>query len=478
MTTGGDRLESVTQAAMLDGADASLVLKANGGPDVFQLRDVTLNLDGSFTLTDLLRGRRGTDVFVDGHAAGEVFVLLDTDDVETFAVPLGELGLAASQANRHGLIMPTGSLTAARLVTQPASRRRLALRNATAGGQAVTVGYAGGGGATVAVATDSTALLVGDGTDLHGVAGGGGSATLAGLDDVDVVGAVNGDLLRFDGALWGPVGSGVLQRAMLPFKGAPPSAHQRPHRRQPAPPRLLAGRHPRHRRLLGCRHPFRLTIPAGITEVRLMGAVALQASSIAGGVFLSLEKNGAADVIGAAAATFRQGSTGYTNNDFATFTTVLPVVAGDWFKLRVSFTSPSSNAVLANSRSGVALEVVETEDAADPPADITGFKPGQPGPAELLLRLPVARRTRLAVDLAGSRGGAGTAATAEADVDIRRNATCFAAMRFPAGADTAAFIAVAETVLEPDGVLSVVAPRTADATPRDNGLALNGSLVL
>jgi hypothetical protein len=96
MTTGGEWLESVTQAAMLDGANAALVLKANGEPEVIQFRDVTLNPDGSFTLTGLLRGRPGTDVFVDGHQSGELFVLLDPDDIETLAVPLGELGLARS----------------------------------------------------------------------------------------------------------------------------------------------------------------------------------------------------------------------------------------------------------------------------------------------------------------------------------------------------------------------------------------------
>jgi hypothetical protein len=96
MTTGGDRLESVTQAAMLNGANAALLLKAHGEPEVIQFRDVTPNPDGSFTLTGLLRGRRGTDVFVDGHQPGELFVLLDPDDVETLTVPLGELGLARS----------------------------------------------------------------------------------------------------------------------------------------------------------------------------------------------------------------------------------------------------------------------------------------------------------------------------------------------------------------------------------------------
>jgi hypothetical protein len=96
MTSGGERLESVTQAAMLNGAHAALLLKTNGEPEVIQFRNVHLNPDGSFTLTGLLRGRRGTDVFVEGHQPGELFVLLDPDDVETLVVPLGDLGLPRS----------------------------------------------------------------------------------------------------------------------------------------------------------------------------------------------------------------------------------------------------------------------------------------------------------------------------------------------------------------------------------------------
>ena len=95
----------------------------------------------------------------------------------------------------------------------------------------------------------------------------------------------------------------------------------------------------------------------------------------------------------------------------------------------------------------------------------------------MLLCLPVAGRTRLAVDLAGSRGSAGTAATAETDFDIRRNGTSIATMRFAAAADTATFIAASETVLEPGDVLSVVAPATPDATLADVGLTIAGTLV-
>ena len=70
-----------------------------------------------------------------------------------------------------------------------------------------------------------------------------------------------------------------------------------------------------------------------------MGTVALQASSVAGSVFLSFDENGAGDVVGCAVATFRQDSTGHTDNDFATLTAVLTLTAGDRLRLRVNTTA-------------------------------------------------------------------------------------------------------------------------------------------
>ena len=112
------------------------------------------------------------------------------------------------------------------------------------------------------------------------------------------------------------------------------------------------------------------------------------------------------------------------------------------------------------------------------PAVVMNHKPGQPAAGELLLRVPVARRTLLKIDLAGSQGVAGTAATAQTDFDIQRNGTSIATMRFAAGGTTATLIAASETVLEPGDVLSVVAPTTPDTTLADIGFTLTGTLVL
>lgn len=72
---GGERLESVTPESMLSSTNSGLILKASGEPEIIQFCGVTMNPDGSYILTGLLRGRRGTAVFVDGHEAGELFVL-------------------------------------------------------------------------------------------------------------------------------------------------------------------------------------------------------------------------------------------------------------------------------------------------------------------------------------------------------------------------------------------------------------------
>ena len=96
MSRFGERLESVTQETMRKGANAALLMKANGEPEVIQFHDLTRNPDGSFTLTGLLRGRRGTDVCSLGHQPGQLFVLLDPADIRTLLVPLDEPGLPRS----------------------------------------------------------------------------------------------------------------------------------------------------------------------------------------------------------------------------------------------------------------------------------------------------------------------------------------------------------------------------------------------
>ena len=71
-----------------------------------------------------------------------------------------------------------------------------------------------------------------------------------------------------------------------------------------------------------------------MTKVRLQGSLSLKPSATTGGVFISFEKNGAGSAVGSGVFTVRQGTSGYTNNDFSANTAVIPVSAGDYFELR------------------------------------------------------------------------------------------------------------------------------------------------
>jgi hypothetical protein len=337
----------------------------------------------------------------------------------------------------------------------------------------VTAKYPGAG-ATVALAPDTTALLQGDGTDLHGVAGGGGAETLGDLTDVNVVSAVSGDMLQFDGSFWGASGSGILQRVMLPFRGA--LSRRSTNLNISATSTYFAI--PWQSAVYdtdgfwSAGQPTRLTVPAGVTKVRMVANIEWQTSPLA--QLVEVRMNGGPAVGGGSFIV--RGDSGYTNQMRNIASAVLPVVSGDWFELMVYI--GSTGELKGTHRTWLAIEVVETDDAADPPADHAAFKPGQPGASEVLLRVPVARKTRFQVDLAGSQGVAGTAATAQTDFDVQQNGTSFATMRFAGSATSATFIAASETVLDPGDVLSVIAPASPDATLADLGFTLAGALVL
>ncbi len=90
----GTGLSSTTQLEMLNGANAAAVVHSNGTDvEIIQFRDVVLNTDGSWTLSGLLRGRRGTEVFTAGHTSGDTFILLSSTTGDTLPLALGEKGL-------------------------------------------------------------------------------------------------------------------------------------------------------------------------------------------------------------------------------------------------------------------------------------------------------------------------------------------------------------------------------------------------
>ncbi|GAB4444011.1 MAG: hypothetical protein OHK0026_10800 [Rhodocyclaceae bacterium] len=83
-----DTLESVSEAAVLGGANACLV-----GEEVLQFREATLIAPGTWRLSMLLRGRRGTAPAA--HGPGARFALLSGGaGIARLAMPLAERGLA------------------------------------------------------------------------------------------------------------------------------------------------------------------------------------------------------------------------------------------------------------------------------------------------------------------------------------------------------------------------------------------------
>lgn len=111
MLTSGT-LSSTTEANLLNGANAAL-LGAAGRWELIQFQTATLNGDGSYTLRDLLRGRRGTEYAAASHAAYDRFILLSTTTLQNLAAPTSEIGAARQfKAVTSGkLLEETGSET-------------------------------------------------------------------------------------------------------------------------------------------------------------------------------------------------------------------------------------------------------------------------------------------------------------------------------------------------------------------------------
>jgi hypothetical protein len=86
-------MTSCTELEMLAGANAA-AYGANGRWEIIQFQTVTDNGNGSFILSNLLRGQRGTDYAVDNHRNGDFFVLLDSSWVELITFPHADMELS------------------------------------------------------------------------------------------------------------------------------------------------------------------------------------------------------------------------------------------------------------------------------------------------------------------------------------------------------------------------------------------------
>ncbi|AFU86931.1 gene transfer agent host specificity protein [Caulobacter phage Ccr32] len=80
-------LESITDDELWEGLNLVVI-----GDEVLQFRDAVQNADGTWTIWNLLRGRRGTQYACDNHKAGERFVFLDERSIEFQAENLDTSG--------------------------------------------------------------------------------------------------------------------------------------------------------------------------------------------------------------------------------------------------------------------------------------------------------------------------------------------------------------------------------------------------
>ena len=85
-------LASVTLLSMFNGAN-HFALGVNGRWEICAAQTVVANSDGTYTLSNLMRGRYGTEQYGGSHAAGDVFVLLDQAVLQFITVPVGNIGL-------------------------------------------------------------------------------------------------------------------------------------------------------------------------------------------------------------------------------------------------------------------------------------------------------------------------------------------------------------------------------------------------
>jgi hypothetical protein len=110
------------------------------------------------------------------------------------------------------------------------------------------------------------------------------------------------------------------------------------------------------------------------------------------------------------------------------------------------------------------------------PYDIGVYFPGQPEAGATLLQFIAPRAFTLPAGLTGSQGYAGTAPTAEADLEIRKNGAPIGTITFGAGASLGTFATAgggAETFAAGDR-LAIINQDPADATLADLSITFLG----
>lgn len=112
MRSGADDVEDVTELEMLNGANRALLIAGDGSAEMIAFADVTVNGDGTLTLSTLLRGQRGTEWACGLHAPGDLFVLVN-EAFEDLLLPLSALNAvryarAVGRLDTFDAVVPIG----------------------------------------------------------------------------------------------------------------------------------------------------------------------------------------------------------------------------------------------------------------------------------------------------------------------------------------------------------------------------------
>ena len=89
-------LSSITQLQMLDGGNPLILINSSNEVEIIQYRDVTQTGTSTWKLENLLRGRRGTNFFINGHEVNETVIIPESSTLQTLENSISEVSVSRS----------------------------------------------------------------------------------------------------------------------------------------------------------------------------------------------------------------------------------------------------------------------------------------------------------------------------------------------------------------------------------------------